>query len=758
VTALKDLLQQYDANILKIIAREHNIESKNQPKQVLADVLARKLRERDEVERAITRVGLAEREVLALAQRGRGEVATSVLETTLKKSALLAPTRQKKSVWDFRKPAGDPNYTGKPTLEDAAARLALLGLAFAREPREPLKQTVNFELGRYLVIPQDIRAFLPAFGQIQNAPANEPARVVPGSARNFQRDFSRYWSFVRRDGKLDLTTQGWAYKKSLVELVKALGWSDKKKPDEQTDRYLYFLRRMLSALNLADSNLYAPNFALAAIEKDYWAQTPTKRVKQAFEAYLDTAAWNELRIPKTTYGSDHRNPAPRELPRARRVIVEHLKTRGAAGWVALADLLQDIRLGDYEFLFPRQRQSPTYSGYDYGSPYHSSNNPYNIAYSDVRDETSGWDVVEGAIITHTVTGPLHWLGLIDVGFDGDAPIAYRLTGMGAWLLGLGAEIKIANEGGRVVVQPNFQIVAMEPIAEQVLMALDEFTQFEGGDRALTYRLTRESVYRAQRANWDAARIVTFLEDATRMPLPQNVKRSLEEWQTLHERITIRRGVALVQTEDGATLDELFAIEPLAPQLGRRASADVVLARAGASAVQGALREAGWLAVFTRRDQTDAPASVTTDETGNVTLVHRTPSIYAYEGIEAFAERVDARRARITPESVHAACQQKLDVPAMLARLRAVHRGEIPAQLVTRLKAWGKYFGGATLGALILIEFRDEQARAELLNDPALQPHLERFDAGNRPLARVRAESLEHVKELLAERGVDLKEW
>jgi hypothetical protein len=45
-----------------------------------------------------------------------------------------------------------------------------------------------------------------------------------------------------------------------------------------------------------------------------------------------------------------------------------------------------------------------------------------------------------------------------------------------------------------------------------------------------------------------------------------------------------------------------------------------------------------------------------------------------------------------------------------------------------------------------------------LNDPALQPHLERFDAGNRPLARVRAESLEHVKELLAERGVDLKEW
>jgi len=770
MTTLKELLQQYDANILKVIAREHGIEAKNTPKNTLTDVLARKLAERAEVERALTRVGPAEREILGLVQRAGGEIATSVLENSLKKSKAFAPTAKKQTLWSYRQAGGDPNYKGKPKLDDAAAHLALIGLAFAREVIQGSygsKQVIGWELGRYLVIPPEIRALLPSFVEDKPATKSEPARTVPGSARNFQRDLSRYWSFVRRAGKLDVTTQGWVYKKAATELGKALSWNDtlRGKLDEKNNSYFFFLRRMLGALSLmnieqvSDWNAILPTTFTASDEKNFWALPPAERVKQSFAAYLDTVTWNELRIPQGTYGLDHRRPAPAQLKTARRVVIEKIKSRGASSWVALADLIDDLRLSHYEFLFPRKKNLPNY-GYphNYSTPYYQSNNPYGVTYNDVNDEASGWDLVEAAIITHIVTGPLHWLGLTDVGFDGDTPICYRLTAMGAWLLGLGTAIQIAEEGGRVVVQPNFQIVAMEPIAENVLMTLDEFTQFEGGDRALTYRLTRESVYRGQRNGWDAARIVAYLEEATHTPLSQNVKRSLEEWQALHERITIRRGVSLLQAEDTATLDELLANATLAPKLGRRVGVDVALTSESASVVNGALRDAGWLAVFTRRGQTDAPASVTTDAEGNVTLVHRTPSIYAYEGIEPFAERIDARHARITPASVATATNQNISVPTMIARLRQVHRGDIPAELITRLKAWGKYFGNAKLGTLTLIEFRDEQARAELLDDPKLKKHLERFDAGNRPLALVRAESLERVKELLAERGVDIREW
>ncbi len=768
MSTLKELLLNYDANVLKQIAREHGFDASSKTKNAAVDWLAAKLAERDEVERALTRVGPAEREILGLAQRADGKVATSALQKALKKSRNVAPPR-KRDLWRMYEPIkGDPKYRGKPTLDDAAAHLALIGLAFARDVADPSynKQVIGWELGRYLVIPQEIRGLLPTFGDQKRTGATEPARTAQGSARNFQRDLSRYWSFVRREGKLELTTQGWVYKKAATELGKALGWNDKSRLDEKNNSYFFFLRRMLEALDLANDakqdqwGNVATAELTAADDHEYWSQPPAERVKRAFAAYLDATTWNELRVPTAAYGMDHRRPAPQQLKKARRIVIDRLKIRGASSWVTLEDLIQDLRLGHYEFLFPRATKNRAFYGYpeNYYTPYHQSNNPYGVTYNDVTDEASGWDQVEGAIITHIVTGPLHWLGLTDVGLDGDTPIAYRLTAMGAWLLGIGAQVQIAQEGGRVVVQPNFQIVAMEPIAENVLMTLDEFAQFEGGDHALSYRLTRESVYRGQRAGWDAARLIAYLEDATHAPLPQNVKRSLEDWQALHERITIRRRVSLLQAEEAAALDELFANQSLAPKLGRRIGADIALASEKPEAVRGALRDAGWLAVFTRRGQTNAPASVAADENGNVTFVQRTPSIYAYEGIEPFAERIDARHARITPASVAAATQKHLAVPEMIARLKQVHRGKIPDSLVMRLKAWGKYYGGAKLGTLTLIEFRDEPARAELLDDPELKPCLEPFDAGKRPLALVRADSLERVKALLAERGVEIREW
>ena len=769
---LNALLLQYDMKILKAVAREHGLDAKNQSKPVIADMLTKRFAQREHVERVLGKLNPAEREILTLIQRAGGQAAVGALKSFLQKNPLLAHPAPRKNQWGLIEPEpeeGHARYTGKPTLQDAAARLLTLGLVCSREVAHPSRQTIGWDLGRYLVIPKEIRGMLPAPPTEKAATIAEPKRTEPGSSRNFQRDLSRYWSVVRRTGNLQLTSQGYVYKKQLIEIAKSLGWTDTKKLDEKNNLYLYFVRRMLVGLGLLQPEKYngialpeASNY-FPDEGQAFWSRPPAERVQAAFEAYLDATSWNELRIPKAAYGQDHRRPAPGELKPARRVVIEHIKRRGAGSWINLPDLRDDIRLGSYEFLFPRTARRPNWYGYgpDYSSPYYQSNNPFGITYGDVGNEAEAWDKIEGAIITHMIAGPLHWLGLLDLGFDqkeaaDDGPRAYRLTAMGAWVLGIGAPVTIAEEGGRVVVQPNFQIVAMEPIAENVLMTLDEFTQFEGGDHALTYRLTRESVYRGQRANWSAARIIAHLEHMTHATLPQNVRRSLEEWQALHERITFRRGVPLLQAEDAKTLDELFANPALSAKLGRPVGDHVALPDKPAPEVVQALREGGWLPVVTQRDQTDAPASLVADEEGNVTLLHRAPSVYAYQGVEPFAERIDPRHARITPATVAAATKHNLSVPAMLAQLRSVHRGEIPAKLVMRLKAWGRYFGDARLGTLTLIEFRDEKARAELLADPELKKHITRFDAGERPLALVHSDALERVQELLAERGVELR--
>ncbi len=767
---LKQLLEGYDANVLKEIARAHGVDVKGQVKSTIVNPLVRVLTRPEQVAQTLEQLRPVEREILTRLLRVGGEAVTRPFQRVAEKAKLVAVPPQRKDRWggiDYNQPRdGNAHYTGTPTFVDVIARLTLFGLVFSYEPVERSKQIVGWDLGIHLVVPLEIRNFLPPPPPAEIKTAAEPARIVPGSARTFQRDLSRYWSFVKRNGELPVTTQGWVYKKSLGEIAKALGWAENKKLDEKNDLYPFFLRQMLSALDLiqpeATMEWDKPTRYFPKQGKEFWALPPTERIKRSFEAWIATTTWNELRIPKAKYGMDARRPAPPELRDARNVVLGHLQRLATAGWVTVNDLLDAVRLADYEFLFPRPRGA-SYLGYDYGgynSPYYNSNNHFGITYDHVKNEAEGWDQIEGAIITHMLAGPLNWLGLVDVGLDqdGETPRAYRLTALGAWLFGVGAPITIAEEGGRVVVQPNFQIVAMEPLSESVLMTLQDFADFEGGDHALTYRLTREAVYRAQRANWDSARISAYLEDVTHMPLPQNVKRSLAEWQLLHERITIRRGVTLLQTENSATLDELFANAALAPILGRRVIEQVALPSESANKVADALRAHGWLPVITPRNRTDAPASVIADAEGHVTFAHCTPSIYAYRGIEAFAELTDARTMQITPASVSAAVAQKFTVPELLTRLRAVHRGELPPQLIQRIKAWGKFYGDARGGVITLIEFRDEAARNELLADPELQPDLTRFEAGTRPLALVRADALARVIALLAERGVDVREW
>ncbi len=765
MTALKDILLQYDIGLLRDLAAEHGVDFKGLVKNALVGALARRLATRDRVERALSRLTALEREVVFDIQRGGEEVLVDQLDQLLLRKKLVSKSTPSRDRWERNERVGNPNYrAAKPRLEDVAAHLLSLGLVFTRfhTADTSYHYVLTWQLGDYLVIPPEILTHVPAGGAaVVQAP--EPERVEPGSARNLQRDLSRYAAFVRRSGSLALTTQGWVYKKVLTELLQSLGRTDIKKADEKNNPYLFFLRRLLTALDLLRSDTIGkmahpePTVFYPNEDTVFWSRTPAERIRLSYEAYLSTTAWNELRVPAGSLGHDQRHPAPREMIAGRRLVIDFVKRRGGFGWVSLADLVDDIRLGAYDFLF--SRQGHTRFSYAYMSPYNSYSNPYGITYRDIGKESEGWDKVEGAIIRHIITGPLHWMGLVDIGLGEDSePAVYRLNAVGQWLIEGGAPVNIEEEGGRVVVQPNFQIIALEPLSENVLMSLDEFAQFEGGDHALTYRLSRESVYRAQRTGWDAARVIRYLENETHAPLPQNIHRSLEEWQAQHERITFRRGVSLLQAEDAAALESLFADPALATRLGRRVAADVALHTADAHALAAALRDANWSPVITRPGETTAPASVVADDAGNIEFIHRTPSIYAYAGIEPFAERIDARHARITPESVEAARERSISVPRILDQLRNVHRGEIPTGLVQRIKAWGKYYGDARMGNLILIEFRDDKVRTELLADPELAVYLTRFDAGPRALAVVNLANIERIKELLAARGITVREF
>jgi hypothetical protein len=211
---------------------------------------------------------------------------------------------------------------------------------------------------------------------------------------------------------------------------------------------------------------------------------------------------------------------------------------------------------------------------------------------------------------------LHYLGLLDLASADSQRSALRSSEAGVLLLRgtpLPPEPAVASN---VVVQPSFQVFAFEPTPDDVLFTLDRIATRVRAERAVEYQVTRESYLRALQDGFTSTEVLAFLERVTTAPLPQNVRRSLEEWSAQQERIVVRRGVGLIHAADAATLDALYVDPHMGGLLGRRVSPTAALvAAAHLESLFDALLERGRQPALSE-GQGDLPGgALTVDEMG-----------------------------------------------------------------------------------------------------------------------------------------------
>jgi hypothetical protein len=385
----------------------------------------------------------------------------------------------------------------------------------------------------------------------------------------------------------------------------------------------------------------------------------------------------------------------------------------------------------------------------------------------LRDEEAGWEGVEAVFIRAVLTEGLYWLGLLDLGYlrpvtpaGGSAPdglLAVRLTDMGHWLL-LGDKVpEIPAESGRVILQPNFHIFAFDPISDSVLAKLDSFAVRLRAERAVEYEITRESVYRAQQAGHRAGDLIAWLTKITAAPVPQNVGRTMQEWQEAFEQLVIRPRVGWVQAASPEAIDALLALPGLQTVILKRVTPTSLLIRADkADDIELALLIAGELPGRASRPEDARRASITIASDGAIAFAHAVPSLYVYGYLHPFVDET-AAGWRITGDSVARARAANLDALAIIRELETLALGGVPPLLQRRIKAWCKHFGDASLSRVTLLRFRDQPTTDELLADPELQPYLQPFHPEAKlGLVAVIAENIETVRTLLAERGVELQ--
>ncbi|MCB0033017.1 MAG: helicase-associated domain-containing protein [Anaerolineales bacterium] len=774
---LHDMLDEYRANVIKAMVEGLG----DQPHKYKSDNLQHLVQAFPQAERvaqALKGLNETERLVLAYLQQRNGRMWFQRLQRLLMTAHndLFKPSRiteREVQINGRGQPLAiaNPTYRGKPTFEDVIAGLALKGLVFSEQPLDESLSVVDWLHGRFIYIPQYVRKQLKRFALPELPERNNaaPPHIVTSSARAFQRNLSRFGRFVRRRGEVGFTTQGLLYKNDLRELDEELSFViDTGAGKKETDNgQFHFMRRLLPAVGLTEPQRYDAADVLIGRDEPELLQLPlAERVASCFMAWRDGRVWHELaQLNHYESGINISHHAQKEFAQTRQTVLEHMA--GQPGeWIALDDLVDDIREEDYGFLFVKRELRGRYDyyrgGYQVGTAYQSNANIYGANFKNVDNEADGWNKVEADLINHIIAGPLFWMGLVDLGYTKEPPVdllgnkpvdLFRLTPYGRWLIKEGEKPAAqATEGGNVIVQPTFEIVVMGPMGDDVLMSLDLFARSQKEqEHVSTFVLDKESVYQAQKLGWPVPRIIAYLEELSSRPLPQNVRRSLEEWGALQERIVIRRSVRLLETADEETA---VAVEQdLADASLRRVLPTVFVSDWSAEQLAKRLDEARWIPLRTRPRNTTAHNSIRIDGEGNIQFTQPTPSIFARQILRGISVQTDHGRKLTKPLVKSLVGDGPLD--GLLVQLQQLNRGQLPHQLIVTLKAWTDYYGNAQQGTVTLIEFESEQIRDELVHDEALRDYLRIFPAAGRALAIVHPDFVKEVNQILVERGIEI---
>jgi len=206
-----------------------------------------------------------------------------------------------------------------------------------------------------------------------------------------------------------------------------------------------------------------------------------------------------------------------------------------------------------------------------------------------------WDRVDGAVLWFILTGPMHWLGLIDLGDEG---ALCRLTVYGRALAGAADWPDRPDEGEHLVIQPDGTILAPRTVSRYERFQLARVTQWGAAGDPYIYHLTPAGLQRASEQGIAPDVIRSFLRRAAGADLPDSIEQMIDQWERgggAAARLT--RGVVLrIPAED--TMKQVTDTPELRRYLGASLGPTAALVRPGQEAdLAAALQRHGILVEF-----------------------------------------------------------------------------------------------------------------------------------------------------------------
>jgi hypothetical protein len=510
-------------------------------------------------------------------------------------------------------------------------------------------------------------------------------------------------------------------------------------PDETMSPRLHFLRLLLQEVGL----LCAKRGQIRVTGQpdrvpEFWEQSLEIRTEACIQAWVNMPKWSELT-------SLSLSSFDLQLPGARRRLVEQLRLMPPTEWLSSERFLARLKNVSPRLLF--------------GTREPHANDISDGNQDDTARQRSKLTEIEAAFVGFSLSGPLHWLGVVDVSMDGERVLAFRINASGARVLATDtAREGRSGDQGRLIVQPNFRVFALGAVPEATLARLEMFADRVHADQsAFEYQLSRDTIYRAQRRNWAVADSIAFLAEHASVPIPQNVLRTLQEWGKQQERIRLYRSVSLFETATPQLLNKLWDDRAVRIHLERQVTPTVAIIRKRRiSTLQEVLLRHGMLP---RRSSEKSICNDRLEATqhGELRPVREGPDMLLRACLQRLAEERDGR-FYVTEAAVTRALSEGMTVPQYIRELEMLHLGPPPPALLSRIKAWGRYYGKAHLREALLLEVKDPTVAAELLADPGLKGMLSYLpgDPEGRVLL-VETDDLETLRRTLDQYGIALTE-
>ena len=272
------------------------------------------------------------------------------------------------------------------------------------------------------------------------------------------------------------------------------------------------LLALLTSLVLVDETSRLPE---PEATRQFLEQPRAQALAYLAQAWQHSPSYNELRLlPGVSPEGDWQN----DPLRARLWLLEKLTQIPKKSWWSLPSFINSVKSTQPDFQRPAG---------DYDSWY-------------LRDQASGqylrgfenWDRVEGALIRFMITGPLHWLGILDLAAPvaDAAPSAFRFSTWAEALLQGAPPAGFPAETGGLLVGSNAQIRIPRLAPRSLRYQVARFGEWvKAIEDAYDYRLTPASLLRAREQGLKTGHLLAILNRHAKA-VPPSLVQALQRWE------------------------------------------------------------------------------------------------------------------------------------------------------------------------------------------------------------------------------------